>query len=326
MSEGDFDQYKRSGYVGAECWTGPGDSASDGFEESASCLTPGHALSHAPTRGGDAPSRVLFLVGDSHAMHLVSSFGSALAGENLSFAYTARKAAGGWTADWPDPPPDETECEANNARACIKTTENHYDSQSPGWGAVINATLEAQLQPGDVLALSHGEYKLPHSTYIEAQAAFLRRAASMVRRKNATLLLLADVPFLRRKGSKCLTPETFADCETPRDDAAWFPGQEHMRAWHQNAELDEAELAKGRALHAAADAMHAQVAAEFGPTTVRYLPPSWWRDRMCTTDACGAMVPGTQTALYYDTNHLTPAGSLYLGPFLNCYLRETGLL
>ena len=78
-------------------------------------------------------------------------------------------------------------------------------------------------------------------------------------------------------------------------------------------------------LHQAVDAMHAQVAAEY-PSSVKYLPVSWFYDKLCTATTCGATVPGTDTVAYLDTNHLSTAGSLYLAPFLNCYLASEGLL
>ena len=75
----------------------------------------------------------------------------------------------------------------------------------------------------------------------------------------------------------------------------------------------------------AVDAMHAQIAAEF-PGTVIYMPPSWMFDKLCTSTTCGAHVPGTSTMAYVDQNHLSTAGALYLGSFLNCYLRQHNLL
>ena len=56
------------------------------------------------------------------------------------------------------------------------------------------------------------------------------------------------------------------------------------------------------------------------------LPPSWMYDKLCTDTTCGAEVPGTHTIAFVDQNHLSTAGSLYLGPFLNCFLHDSGLL
>ena len=67
------------------------------------------------------------------------------------------------------------------------------------------------------------------------------------------------------------------------------------------------------------------VAAEY-PSTAVYLPPSWLYDKLCSATTCGAVVPGTNTVSYYDQNHLSTAGSLFLAPFLNCYLRQMGLV
>ena len=56
------------------------------------------------------------------------------------------------------------------------------------------------------------------------------------------------------------------------------------------------------------------------------MPVSWFYDRLCTASSCGVNVPGTSTAAYLDQNHLSTAGSLYLAPFMNCFLSDQGLL
>ena len=47
---------------------------------------------------------------------------------------------------------------------------------------------------------------------------------------------------------------------------------------------------------------------------------------LCDGDVCDHRVPGTETISIFDRDHLTTEGSLYLAPFLACFLERAGLL
>lgn len=296
------DMYK--GAYGSACWNADPALA-------VRCLTPGDPVSHAFARpashSSSYASPVLFLVGDSHATALIAAFGSALVGENAQLAFAMMDSGGGFQANWPNP------ATPGCGRTCNRITEIHYESAAPTWVASVTAGLEAQLRPGDVLALTTAEWKLPHQTYIDAQEAFLRSVAAMTQRRGATLLLVGDVPYLQERGQNCLTPGTLGNCATNRSVAIWYHWPVHRR------------LSNALELHQSIDAMHARIAADFGSSVV-YLPTSWMFDRLCTATTCGANVPGTNTLAFIDQNHLSTAGSLYLGPHLNCYLHDQGLI
>ena len=43
-------------------------------------------------------------------------------------------------------------------------------------------------------------------------------------------------------------------------------------------------------------------------------------DLFCADGVCGAQIPGTDVLGVVDYGHLTTAGSLYVAPFLSCFL------
>ena len=127
------------------------------------------------------------------------------------------------------------------------------------------------------------------------------------------------MPYLRGRGKHCVQPEMLANCATNSSESVWYYCTARRAARGTCTKTD------ARSLHFALDAMYAQLASDFGGT-VTYLPPSWMYDKLCTETTCGAEVPGTHTIAFVDQNHLSTAGSLYLGPFLNCFLHDSGLL
>ena len=49
-------------------------------------------------------------------------------------------------------------------------------------------------------------------------------------------------------------------------------------------------------------------------------------DLLCDGSTCGHRIPGTTTAAIVDRDHWTGEGSLFLAPFLACFLEDLGLL
>ena len=48
-------------------------------------------------------------------------------------------------------------------------------------------------------------------------------------------------------------------------------------------------------------------------------------DLFCAGGVCGAQIPGTDVLGVVDYGHLTTAGSLYVAPFLTCFLEARNL-
>ena len=59
---------------------------------------------------------------------------------------------------------------------------------------------------------------------------------------------------------------------------------------------EERRRSDARALHEAVHTMMATVAAEYGTSVVRYIPPSWFADKLCSASSCGAISLALSTA------------------------------
>ena len=160
-----------------------------------------------------------------------------------------------------------------------------------------NALLEAigRVRPGDVVATVTAAYKFPLAGHFDG--AFLAGVEAMVHDRGATLLILGDGPYLKDHGFNCAAPETSADCDTPLDDAV-SPLAREAAAFYDA----RAAAAPGRTLHF--------------PVV----------DLLCEGGLCRAAVPGTATVAVTDKGHWTTAASLYLAPFLHCFLLDAGLV
>ena len=270
----------------------------------AKCLTPGDEYSLAPARGGAHPDRVLFLVGDSHAAMLLPAFASALKGEPLSVALASVGNGAGFQGAFPNPAP--AEC----GEDCDRITERATESGSNTWVTAVRAILDDQVQAGDIVAVVTAEPKFPHVDYISAQQALLAEMATSLSAKGATLLLVADTPNIKAPGRRCIFADSFDECIMPRSTAAWY---------QLNTPRED-----GLELHVAVNEMLASLAAEH--SAVEHIDSAWVWDKMCDAQTCGPAVPGTRTVAWLDLQHLSTAGALYLGPFLNCWLHEKGLL
>ena len=160
------------------------------------CFTPGHPYSLAPSRGEGNPSRVLFLTGDSRSGALVPGFASALAGEDMSFAFAAVGGGGGFFDLWPQDAPV-------NCSVCEKLNDKREWTNASTWSRNARVAIVRQLQSGDVLAVMNTDYKFPASEYIDAQRAFLAQLADEVAGKGGTLLLVGDTPTLPLTAERC---------------------------------------------------------------------------------------------------------------------------
>ena len=293
------------------------------------CFTPGNI---APTRGPPNPQRMLFLLGDSHAIALVPAFDAALRNQ-MGVAY----ATGGDCVRFVPSAlaPDEAQWEAGNHS--VDTTlhpavyhnhaasrpsfrpewarymrQTYVSSSCSTWNSMLNSVLSAQLRPGDILAVTVAELRFPYQEWIDAHAAYLRQLARLCATYSATLLIVADVPMLRAQGNLCLTPASLPTCDTPLHDAVAVD-------WDLHEAMEEA-----------------YAALERSEPNVVFANSTWMYGLLCDVHGsdprnngaavCSAAVPGTTAPMYIDTHHLNTQGSLYLAPFIECFLRERGLL
>lgn len=304
-----------NGVWGSRCWTLDGGVASH-------CLTPGDALSQAPARGsplpggGHAPTRVMFLVGDSHALHLVAGLGAAIAGE-YSLAYSSTLEGAGFNPVWPNVGADYA-CQVDPSWVCRYWARRHVRYGGPAWVDAVRATLASQLRAGDVLTIVNAWLRMVTIEYVDAYMAFVAELCDMAAQRGATVLLIGDLPRILRDGRECTHPTDFGDCATPRE-RAWRLG------WPVHP-ADHPTVTYAWSLHATLEARF-EAFAQQTPNAL-YITSQWMFDQLCDphTGLCGPTVPGTETVAYFDSHHLSTAGSMYLAPLLNCKLRDLGLL
>lgn len=307
-----------NGVYGSRCWTlDP--------QQATACLTPGNSMSNAPGRGaplsssqggGIAPTQVMFLVGDSHSLHLVAGLGSAILGQ-YSLAYSATLEGAGFNPVFPDVGSNYN-CLVDPAWTCRYWKRRHDRYGGPAWVTSARATIEAQAQPGDVITVVNSWLRMPTIEYVNAYMTFLGEIQQLASRRGATLLIMGDVPRLLEEGRNCLHTDTRAQCATNRTRAFRY-------GWNVQP-VTHPSVVYAWQLYAQTEQLMSQFADQY--VHVEYIPSSWFFNHLCdpTTGICGPTAPGTDTVIYFDTHHLTTAGSMYLAPFLNCKLRELGVL
>jgi len=303
------------GVYGSECWTLDGAIA-------ARCLTPGDTLSHAPARGawtgaGYAPTRVMHLIGDSHAIHLVAGLGAATRG-HLSLAYAATLEGAGFNPTWPDLG-SSYNCQVDPTWTCGYFRRRHLRYGGPAWVAAVRAALETNVQAGDVVTIVNSWLRMPTIEAVDAYMTFLGEVHTTVASRGATLLLIGETPRLLANGRDCVQPASYAACATPRTQAFRLGWSVHPANHPSNL--------YSWSLHAAIEQRMQSFTAQ-RPSTARYVTSAWMFDRLCdaATGMCGPTAPGTTTVVYVDDHHLSTSGSMYLAPFFNCKLRELGLI
>ena len=144
------------------------------------------------------------------------------------------------------------------------------------------------LAPGDVVAWA-GDYD-KHDRVGRVDVAFADALVAVARGRGADVVALGDGPRLREHGFACVRGD--GDCATPRAEAAG-------------------------ALRGAAEAAFAAAGA-------RVFSGAF--DALCGAETCDHRVPGTSTVAIVDRSHWTTEGSLYVAPFLACWLEGEGLL
>ena len=235
------------------------------------------------------PQRRLFVLGDSHAHHLLSGLQAVFAREHFEVVH--------WTKVTP------------------MDTWLHPEFISQVWAA-----FEARVQPKDVVLICrriHYFWERPDGDRLKAigdglkalQLAnpFLRNLfLEVLAPRGAALVILDDIytapegPLICLRGGPCLYDATHA------------------------GQLGKLELFSNAMRTFVANVTNSTAQSANVTTSVHFLPVLF--ESFCTAGVCDVRVPGTETIAYFDTNHLNTAGSLYLGPFIACAFEQAGLL
>jgi hypothetical protein len=234
------------------------------------------------------PQRRLFVLGDSHAHHLLSGLQAVFAREHFEVVH--------WTKVTP------------------MDTWLHPEFISQVWAA-----FEARVQPKDVVLICRrihyfwerpdGELKAIGDGLKALQLAnpFLRNLfLEVLAPRGAALVILDDIytvpedPLICLRGGPCLYDATYA------------------------GQLGKLELFSNAMRTFVANVTNSTAQSANVTTSVHFLPVLF--ESFCTAGVCDVRVPGTETIAYFDTNHLNTAGSLYLGPFIACAFEQAGLL
>ena len=158
------------------------------------------------------------------------------------------------------------------------------------WVAASLDVLRAELRPGDVVATTTANWKYDVAGHVDVD--FVAELGALAAARGAAAVVLGDAPLLYGMfGVNCASAATRHDCDVDEADAA-PPG------------------------------MAAAEAAWAGLGDVAFFRAF---DLFCAGGVCGAQIPGTDVLGVVDYGHLTTAGSLYVAPFLTCFLEARNL-
>ena len=151
------------------------------------------------------------------------------------------------------------------------------------------AALSANVRAGDMVIVSHAGYKYWDQYTVNQQIAFLRTVyTTQLQPSGANMVIMGDPPRLPVRAYYCLSAQS-------------------------NCHLPTANTDTNRLL--------APLANEF--SGILYM--EIW-GLFCDSNNCMATVPGTSTFAYFDRDHLTVAGGLYLWPYLCAAFQNAGFL
>ena len=165
--------------------------------------------------------------------------------------------------------------------------------------------LRDEVRAGDVVVITIWfTNRARNERWLQKLADNFRDVATFLETRGANLVIIGDVPLMPIG----IKPDTRPNPE-PWCTQCWARSKERSTlwgwAWHEHIEATWSALATERA-------------------NVHFFSPFLL---FCNeSHACDGSVPGTGMPAYRDTDHLSTYGSLYLAPFLNCFLRSVGIL
>ena len=162
------------------------------------------------------------------------------------------------------------------------------------FNAAAVATLQEQLQPCDIVIIHQQRQKFDCGDECDpgGLVSYLRAWQNIVETRGASFVLLGDGIRLPERGIYCTEPALRPQC---------------------SLSLDTNSLAD--------DVLMASV-AQTGQSSYHFPIAHLF----CSGYECNAQIPGTDVLAYYDDQHLTSAGALYLVPFLCAFFTDAGLL
>jgi len=252
------------------------------------CLTP------AREEQEDAAQRTVFVIGDSHAAVLMPGLMLALNGA-ASVVWISTGAGCGYLSH--DFIATARTGDLFFHGALVRPCQLHNQ--------IVNEVLERYVQACDIVIVHQhstardqygGKLQGGGAAGVASQRQYYRDLQTFVQSRDARLVLIGDVGELNKEGTRCAISQwAREDCEMPLHEV-------------------EDQVALERSIYS-------ELALANG---TYYLPlHSYLCDR---DDRCGAFIPGTDTLLYADRDHMTTEGSLYLWPFLCAFFQDNGLL
>ena len=167
--------------------------------------------------------------------------------------------------------------------------------------------LKQWLRPGDLVVLANmrARVKTITGTHLALQFLQLDRLANLTRSKNASLVLLGDIPMVQKKIEDCGGPYARLLYEWV---GAWCaPNSRCVAAGWEWDELDS-------------------TMREFARTRRSVFFHALY-DLLCNKrDGCGPWVPGTHTLAFRDQHHILPEGSFALWRHFRTFLEADGLI
>jgi len=248
----------------------------------------------SPNRGVNDDLPAFFLLGDSHATHLVVGLRRALQGR-----FSVNFLAAGWGCGYlPRSFYDHT----------FRNKWNEVGQQfCERYNREATAIVASAVREGDIVAVANaaehfmcswvsdpGTYNCPRTRdeLFLGYREYLLSLQHVVSARGADFLLFGDGPHFAVPGTACiptlLAPAAHLKCEIAKDDLDRWVGPLQQ-------ELSSFARAQG----------------------------TWffsYYELFCNNATCGALVPGTKTVAIFDQGHLATAGSLYLWPFFSAFM------
>jgi len=256
------------------------------------CQTKGHKITEQATSTQGSKPNTFYLLGDSHANHMVPAVKLAVDGR-LNVQNLGK--GGCFYGPWP---PGSNQ---NDMKEC----QAHHE--------LVTAQLVDKLVPGDIVAVSNSAtrfhsdrdsliaYKIAYKTFenwIAAYKTALESLHTKVSARGGKMMIFGFSPtyVYISGGNDCIPtyfkPDAASKCEKPL----------------------ETSRMKTKAVM--------QALATLPPAVVVFNH----HDLFCDDRVCGAFVPGTKTLAFADSSHFTDAAQRYLAPYLCSFLSSHDML